>query len=447
MRKRKILVPYFYHYYLFEYIEELVKELQIGGYEVHLVTSDRVVYEKFVKIGIKTKYAPPMIRLLLKRSGNMFVRSLLWLSGYVWLAFLRNRYDFAIVPWDNKPLWYLITSKIPSLTVHNTTNLMTIDSEIKENKSHESHLVAKFFESILKVNLLPRFCNVVLKHNKYWYLDKFFGMKSDNLLQGFSGLDYITVTGNKTKEILISAGLHKKGTHIEIVGNPAYDGFINFAKKFTRNKGIAYKKTLNLAEKEDLYSLFLSPSSFSETQIKEVMLVFETLLIHDRNASILVKFHPKTEAKYIDNFRNFFSSITSNFLILTGTTGDFTNLNIILSSRCIIQKQSTVGFISMLVSKPIISYNFMKTDYYDDMYKTMNSSLHCSSSDEMLESLSKLSNKGEMQKLKKLQDVGCKNFCKRTSSAASNIVTIIDNHFNNQNKSNKYRYKFNNASQ
>ena len=94
---KKILIPYLYNYYLFEYLEGLTKELQIRGYEVHVVTADKVVYDKFVKIGINSKYVPLIIRLLLRRSGNMFVRSLLWISGYVWLAFLRNRYEFSIV--------------------------------------------------------------------------------------------------------------------------------------------------------------------------------------------------------------------------------------------------------------------------------------------------------------------------------------------------------------
>ena len=429
---KKILIPYLYNYYLFEYLEGLTKELQIRGYEVHVVTADKVVYDKFVKIGINSKYVPLIIRLLLRRSGNMFVRSLLWISGYVWLAFLRNRYEFSIVPWDNKPLWYLMSKKIPSLTVHNTTNLMDIDFEIDTYKSNKNHAVAKFLEDILKVSLLPRLCNVVLKHNKFWYLDRLFGMRSGSLVQGFSGLDYISVTGNKIKDTLTSAGLPKKGTRIHVVGNPAYDGFINFSSKFTNDKKIAYKKHLNLSENKDLYALFLSPSSYSEEQIKEVMLVVETVLIYDRDASILVKFHPKTEVKYIDIFRNLISCATSNYSILTGYTGDYTNLNIILSSKCILQKQSTVGYISMLVSKPIISYNFMDTGYSDDMYKVMKSSLHCESTDDMLKFLSKLNSEDEMQKLQKLQEIACANFCKRTNSAASNIVDIIDDHFSNQ---------------
>jgi UDP-N-acetylglucosamine 2-epimerase len=257
-------------------------------------------------------------------------------------------------------------------------------------------------------------------------------MRSGSLVQGFSGLDYISVTGNKIKDTLTSAGLPKKGTRIHVVGNPAYDGFINFSSKFTNDKKIAYKKHLNLSENKDLYALFLSPSSYSEEQIKEVMLVVETVLIYDRDASILVKFHPKTEVKYIDIFRNLISCATSNYSILTGYTGDYTNLNIILSSKCILQKQSTVGYISMLVSKPIISYNFMDTGYSDDMYKVMKSSLHCESTDDMLKFLSKLNSEDEMQKLQKLQEIACANFCKRTNSAASNIVDIIDDHFSNQ---------------
>jgi UDP-N-acetylglucosamine 2-epimerase len=257
-------------------------------------------------------------------------------------------------------------------------------------------------------------------------------MRSDSLIQGFSGIDYMSVTGNKIKDTLSSAGLPKKGTRIHVVGNPAYDGFINFASKFTNDNKIAYKKHLNLSESKDLYALFLSPSSFSEGQIKETMLVVEAVLIYDRDASILLKFHPKTEAKYIDVFRSLISCETSNYSILTGYTGDYTNLNIILSSKCILQKQSTVGYISMLVSKPIISYNFIDTGYSDDMYKVMKSSLHCESTDDLLRSLSKLNSEDEMQKLQKLQAIACTNFCKRTNSAASNIVDIIDDHFSNQ---------------
>jgi len=306
---------------------------------------------------------------------------------------------------------------------------MDLDFEIDTYKSGKRHLVAQFIEKVLKIRLLPILCQTVLKHNRFWYLDRLFGMRSDNLVQGFSGLDYISVTGNKIKDTLEEAGLPSKGTQIFVTGNPAYDGFIGYAERFSNSQKKILKRRFNLPEYEDLYALFLSPSSFNNDQIEEVMLVVGAILDYNKTASILVKFHPKTLEKYVAIFRDLISRKTENYSIVEGYTGDHVNLDIILSSKCILQKQSTVGYVSMLVSRPIISYNLMDTNYSDDMYKVMKSSLHCENISDVLESLYQLDDEDVVCELKELQKIACENYCKRTNSASSEIVDIIDTHF------------------
>lgn len=431
MRKKRVLVPYIENYYLMDYLTELSKALQVAGYEVTVLTADKAVHDKFHKTNVQVDYMPAIIRLLRRRSGNVIVRCLIWLAGYVWMWSIKDRYDFAIAPWDNKPLWYLILKQFPSLTVHNTTNLMNLSFEIESYRSPRNHKVAETIERILRMKLLPRLAGVVLKHNKFWYIDKLFGMKSENLVQGFSGIDYMTTTGHEIKNTLIEAGLGRLGTQIIPTGNPAYDGFLRYADGFTEIKKVTFKKSCGLNELSDFYSMFLSPSFFSKIQIKEVTLVIESILTFDSNASLCIKFHPKTEHRFIDIFDNILSQKTSNYKIFSGSTGDRVNLDIILSSKCILQKQSTVGFIAMITSVPMISYDILDTGYYDDMYKYMRASWHCESTKAIIQSLSMLNDSVELQKLRELQDTACSKFCLQNDSASNSIIEIIDNHFIN----------------
>lgn len=427
--KKSVIIPYIYNYYLFEYLIKLSIQLQAKGFSVKVLTADQAVFDKFRDTDIQVSYLPFIIRLLLRRSGNILFRISLWISGYFWMILIRDRYDFAIIPWDNKPIWYLILKNFPSLTVHNTTALMDLDFEIESYKSNKSHKIAKFFEGIFKKNLLPRLGNVILKHNKLWYLDKLLGLKSENLVQGFSGIDYMTVTGNKMKETLEKGGISKLGTKIFPVGNPAYDGFLSYAINFDEKKKREFKESIELRNDKDLYSMFLSPSSFNKAQIEEIALVVDSILKFDCEAGIAMKFHPKTEKQFLTEFQRILSERTSNYKIISGFTGDKLNLDIILSSKCILQKQSTVGFIAMITSVPIISYNLMETNYYDDMYKYIKASWHCESLKEISNSLEALNNDHQLEKLRDLQARACDNFCLRNDSAAESITEVILGHF------------------
>jgi hypothetical protein len=428
--KKRILIVNLYDYYLFEYLEPLAIELKDRGYDVSILTADSKLYDKFKNIGISIDYLPLILRIILRRVGNVFIRVLYWLYIYIWVFSIKSKYDFSIVPWDNKPIWYLISKNFPSLTIHNTTNLMNLEFEIKSNASKKNHSFMKFIEKVTRKKIMPRFGGVVMKHNKFWYIDKILGYKSTNLVQGLTGINYVATSGNSQRKSLVSEGAEQNGTKIFTTGGITYDGFMEFSTKFTSSDKRNLIDSFNLPLNEDMYSLFLSPSSFSKAQIGEITNVIETVIQHNPKASFCIKFHPKTEQRFFSIFTKKFSAITPNFNLINGFTGDLQNLKIILSSKCTLQKQSSVGFIAMLTSKPIISYNFIDTDYYDDMYKIMDISFHSESPSEMLDNLKRLDNNDELNALIKKQDIGCFNFCKKTNSASKEVVNIIDNHFN-----------------
>ena len=83
----------------------------------------------------------------------------------------------------------------------------------------------------------------------------------------------------------------------------------------------------------------------------------------------MLSLHPKTRAIDIKEIKRKLKKNTQDFKIILGKGDEEFNTKIILSSYLLLQKQSTVGFLIMLLKKPVISYNLLKTNYEDDMYK------------------------------------------------------------------------------
>src|SRR3990172_734931 len=110
MNKYRILVPLFHDYYMFDYFRLLLPTLVEDGFFVTVVTFDAQVKTKYGYSHDRLQFVdgPRLVKYLSGRSGKILHRLLLWLVGRLWAANLRRRYDFAILPWDNKPLWYMI---------------------------------------------------------------------------------------------------------------------------------------------------------------------------------------------------------------------------------------------------------------------------------------------------------------------------------------------------
>ena len=387
----------------------------------------RKILAQYTSIGIAAKYFPKYVRFLYKLNRFVMLRPVAWIACYFWTFLNKLNYDLAIVPWDNKMIFYSILRGIKSITIHNTTNFIDLELELAEQKTKKNYYLIKKVESIFKINLLPRFMGEITRHGLHWYVDKLMGMRSSSLIQGFSGIALMTVTGNQIKKNLISAGLNNNPS-IHVIGNPSYEGFLSYARDFTDRKKHSFMSSLGFSEDDRLFTLFLSPSKFSKTMVEEIKLVLSTIKDYSEEIVVCLKFHPKTNDFDINIITKTLDSLINKYLVIKDFTGDAYNLDLVLSSEAIIQKQSTIGYIAMLTSTPIVSYNILDTEYGDDMYKVLGCSFHAETVEELKDSLKKLDNDQELIKLIGLQEQACERFCLKTDSPLENFSKAVSSY-------------------
>lgn len=130
----RVLVPLLQNYYIFEYLYQLIPVLCTRGFDVTVATFDPGVKRRMQTEcpDAKVVSAPRALRYLNNRSKHLPVRACLWLSAWIWGAMLPRSYDFAIVPWTNKPIWHAVSRSLPSLTCNNTTNFANLEIEAEE---------------------------------------------------------------------------------------------------------------------------------------------------------------------------------------------------------------------------------------------------------------------------------------------------------------------------
>lgn len=80
----------------------------------------------------------------------------------------------------------------------------------------------------------------------------------------------------------------------------------------------------------------------------------------------------------------------------------------------------------MVLKVPMISYNILKTNYEDDMYKHLEASFHCESEEELSHALEKVTNENDLHTLKEMQELACSNFCLNTGNASQQVADIIE---------------------
>jgi len=428
---KPILLPLFYKYYLFDYYQNIVSELLSRGYTVELLYIQPKIkeqYESFENQGLTFKSLPRTLRFLLNRSGKPFFRVLLWLFGWPWGVSQKIKYSFVLVPWDYKPLWFILGKLIPSLTNDVVTNFVNLEMREKADKQNRAEdrgdKLIGWYEKYSGRNLKPRLQGVVMKYNsKNLIVDWFMGKKTQSNFPGFGGADLLTVTGAKIKENYITAGLKQEKVHI--VGNPGYDDVVRFANEFKETDKEKFLLENNI-NSDHVVSLFLSPSSYSEDQIKEIHEVIATINKTLESNHFIIKFHPKTGKGEHERVLSPLYKLGVNITEIRAFSGDIENAQIMLSSDFLVQKQCTLGFLAMVLKIPMISYNMIETDYEDDMYKFLNASLHCENKIELEKSLSRIMMREELMALRQLQTKACELFCLSTPEASKKIVDIIE---------------------
>ncbi len=433
--KNKILIPILNDYYLFDYFKILIPKLVNAGLEIDIITLDPKVVKSYSKIIKKKniKRGPFFIKFLNNRSGNLFYRFLLWILARGWVSKLKKKYKFAIVPWDYRIIWYLIAIKIPSLTINNTYNFtdirLELENDILKNKDLKvfPNTFFLYLEKIFDINILPKAGNYYLNYNKMWIFDKLMGSKRINNLHAFSGIKYFTVMGKKTEYNYKKLGVGTKINKTEIItiGNPAYENLLNLKDTFTNEKKLLFLKNLGIQFKRRVFTFFLSLSSFTNLQIEELDQIFKCIVKEVKGVWLVVKLHPKTGIIGINKIKFLLENLKANFTIINEFHGEIWNAKLVLSSECLIQKQSTTGYLAFIYKIPVLSYNIYHTNYYDNLYGILGGSIHSQNIEEFKKNLKLLSNTKILKKLKQDQEIACKNFCDIEKLPSKEIIKII----------------------
>jgi len=423
-----ILIPLLYKYYLFEYFNDLAIYLCNKGHKVILLSFNQEVlnempnHERLVKIN-----ANRIIRFLYNRSKYLPIYILMWPIAHLWGRTLKEKHsiNYCILPWDNKTIWYVFSTIFPSMTISNTTNWMDLDNTL-ETETDRSPLRNtswhKFYSAIddfLNGKFFYRYKQNIFHYDHTLLWDRLFGKKSKTNFLGFSPVRHITVPGHKIKDTLIELGLEED--KIKVYGNPSYQFVEDLQDSWNEDQKTKFLKENGLPANQDIYTLFLSPSSFSEKMRKEIIDVVKKIHQVNNNSYFVIKFHPKTVKQDPPKFAEDLSHIKDHFQLITDFHGDLFNAKMMLVSKAIVQKQCTLGMLAIRLKTPIISYNLVKTNYEDDMYKIMKASFHCEDISSVEQAVKDLSNPDKREELNNMQDIACYNYslnantCKKIS--------------------------------
>ncbi len=398
--KKKILIPLLHDYYLYNYLYILSEKLVQKNFNVTFLTFDTKVKEKLSKNKkIDVRFAPKILLFLINRSNNIFFRFLLWIFSYFWSLKIKNNYDLIILPNDQKPYFYCLGLFMPSIIIYVATEFMNLNSTLNYYKTK--------------------------KPPKFLLFDKIMGYKPKDRILGSA--KNLIVTGHEQKknyEILCKQS-NLKDRNVFVGGMPNYENIFKIKKNWNKKKRNSFLKSLNINYKKIIYSFFLTYSKYDEIKIKEIYILINEISKNKKNCFFLLTLHPKTRKDDIKKIK-FFLKKFDNYKLIFGRGNEDFNAKVILSSNILFQKQSTVGFLIMLLKKPLISYNILDTQYEDNMYEIMGNSFHCKTISKLKKTLKFINNKKKIRLLEKKQEKACYKFCYPFTSPANRIINIIN---------------------
>ena len=355
---------------------------------------------------------------------------LLWLSGWIWSAGIARNYDFAIVPWDYRPLWYVVARSMPTMTLSTTTIVIDPDLEIEDRCLRESqelgwmHRLSVIADRLTRGRFLPRLGERTEKYEpKLLWVDRLMGWRATGHLLGASGATFVTVPGERIRDNFVHFGIPKD--RVKVVGVPGYEFLHSLSQAFDEPARHRFCAEIGLDPARKIFSFFLSPSAFSQAMIDEVTLVVRAIRKRHADSIIVLKFHPKTRRQDPPQFRSALADLDHDLVVLTKYRGDETNARLVLCSHAIVQKQSTVGFIALLLNVPIISYDILETGYQDRMYKILDGSFHAESLVELETILENFESPASLADLRDRQQLACQRFCLDVTSPCAEISMLI----------------------
>ena len=260
-------------------------------------------------------------------------------------------------------------------------------------------------------------------------LDSLIGLTSVHRENGCNGVKYLCVMGSRYSENYRKIGVDSKTTEIFVVGNPSCEFCHQLNAEFGQKEKRAFLECSGLPGDKDLFSLFISPSLLSTNQVKEIMMVIDTISRVKDDIHFAVKLHPKTTRQSVCAVRDALGNLDGKATLFTDFTDDVFNAKLIKCSRAVVQKQSTLGFLALIFRVPILSYNLIDTNYHDDLFKMLNISVHSETVDQMMEAVAMLDDPVALASYLKHMSKMEEEYCRFEESPCDNIVAIIDRHF------------------
>lgn len=366
-KSKKILICSDDSYYLFSYLRSIATSLVALGYDVHYYTKKNSEPTHFSESNVKLYGYPLLIKAALRFSGYSVGRVAVWVACRIWVNRLKHKgYDWAIVPWDNKPLWYLISNQFRSAIIQNTFDLLDERIIFDLEKDTRSKIVRCLY-NWFGLDLAPRFQNKILKHDsRTFVLDFFMGMRVQNLLLGCSGPDLFFVIGPSAKTTLLSdVGCCIK--KIIVAGHPTFSEFIGRRDVSEAEISRLRDRYFSNHQQKKIISLFLSPSHLDLPKLREISNVFKSL--PNPNALFVnIKAHPKTNKESIRQLLDICEEQKLDYQLKVEFSSERENFDMIQASDLLVIKQGTTGLLALLTNTPIIVYNLEETKYFDDLF-------------------------------------------------------------------------------
>jgi len=385
----RILVVLPNDYYLFAYLGELIERMKAAGLEPTVATFAGDVREKY-RHRCHVVLAPRLLRAAYNRNDRLAFRILAWVLAHAWARRLSRTFDAAILPFDYRIPWNVFVGKLPTVTINTVTDTILHDLGAgklladRRCRSGRTFRLQHILDRWMRGRFLPRFGRRLARPRTWWWLDRLMGFRGLNHMQGFSSTDLFFVTGHAFDALhrILGVGTLTR-TRIIVAGSPAYENLEEVIANFDAARRDGVRAEMGCESHHRLYSLFLSPSQFTEDQHTEVIEVVDAIFANDARAHCFLKFHPKTLSACVERFSRSFADRGDRVVLYTEFHGDDANAEMILASDCLVQKQSTVGFIAMRAGVPVLSYDLRPTGYYDDLYRLLGGSLHARDADEM----------------------------------------------------------------
>lgn len=435
MSAPRIFIPLLWDYYIFDYFRFLIPRLLLDGFDITLYAFRTKDGSKYAVNHARFRFVrgSRLLRALSNRSSNPIARLLLWACAWAWAARVARAYDFAIVPWDYRPLWYVIARRLPSMTLSTTTAV--IDREIylenvrlKSNRVERlSHRVYAALDAIFGGRVLPRNGKVVMNYSAATlWVDRLMGWRAPSTLLGASGAELVCVPGERIRENLIALGVESE--RVKTVGAPNYEFLEAVRRGFNGRQRRRVLDRYGVESDKRVFTFFLSPSAFSDAMVNEVCLVVHRIRSWYPDSGVILKFHPKTRSRDPPRFLAQLKYLGRDLVMIENFCGDEENALLVLSSYALVQKQSTVGFMAMRFRVPIISYNLIETQYEDHMYKALGGSFHAESLEDLDGILARLETPEWQEELRKKQTKACQRFCVEEPSPCREISKLIQAH-------------------